>query len=55
MRIYIVGMPGSGKTYIGRLLAQTISAKFIDLDEVIEKNYGKMIREIVQEQGDAAF
>ena len=36
MRIYIIGMPGTGKTHFGRLLAKSLHLQFFDLDEQIE-------------------
>lgn len=48
-------MPGSGKTYIGRILSNTFKLKYIDLDESIEKQEGKMIKYIIEENGEAYF
>ncbi len=55
MRIFIIGMPGSGKTYIGRVLSNTFKLKYIDLDENIEKQEGKMIKYIIEEHGEQYF
>ncbi len=49
MKIYLIGMPGSGKTFLGRKLAQALKLQFTDLDESIEKKEQQMIRQIVQE------
>lgn len=48
-------MPGSGKTYIGRVLSNTFKLKYIDLDESIEKKEGKMIKYIIEENGEEYF
>ncbi|MES2616591.1 MAG: shikimate kinase [Bacteroidota bacterium] len=55
MKIYIIGMPGSGKTYLGRQLAQSLKLQFIDLDEWIEKKEKRLIRTIIQEKGEPYF
>ena len=55
MKIYIVGMPGSGKSFLGRKIAQTLKLQFIDLDELIEKQEKKIIRTIIMEDGEAYF
>ncbi len=55
MKIYLIGMPGSGKTFLGRKLAQALKLQFIDLDEWIEKKEQQMIRQIVQEKGETYF
>lgn len=52
--IVLVGMPGSGKSTIGQLLAQRKSMNFIDIDEMIEKKEGKKISEIFKD-GEEAF
>lgn len=52
--IVLIGMPGSGKTTIGRILAQKTGYGFIDTDEEIEKA-GKTIDKIFKENGEASF
>ena len=51
----MVGLPGSGKTAIGRRLANRHGAAFIDLDERIEAADGRRIPEIFAQDGEAAF
>jgi len=53
--IALVGMPGCGKSTIGRVLAQKLGRKFVDLDEVITEKAGCPIPQIFAEQGEAAF
>ncbi len=48
-------MPGSGKSYLGRLIAHSLKLQFVDLDDLIEKHEHKMIKHIVQEQGETYF
>lgn len=53
--LYLIGMMGSGKTTIGRLLAMQLKYKFIDTDVIIEKLTQKSISQIFAESGEAAF
>lgn len=53
--IVLIGMPGSGKSTIGRLLAQISGKKFVDLDEEIARMAGKPIPEIFATEGQDAF
>ncbi len=53
--IAIVGMPGSGKTTIGRLLAQALGRDFLDTDEIILRQTGRTPEEIIRSDGEAAF
>ena len=55
MDVVLVGLPGSGKSAIGRRLAQRHHVPFIDLDERIEARAGRRIPEIFEEEGEAAF
>lgn len=52
--IILIGMPGSGKTTIGCLLAKRLCIDFIDLDEFIEKEQHKKIKELFQ-NGEGYF
>lgn len=53
--LYLIGMPGSGKSRVGREVAERLSAPFVDLDKVIEEDAGRSITEIFAEQGEAVF
>ena len=55
MDVVLVGLPGSGKSVVGRRLANRHAAAFIDLDERIESVAGRSIPEIFAEEGEAAF
>ncbi len=46
MKIFLLGLPGSGKTTLGKSLSNSLEMPFIDLDEAIEKTERKSIREI---------
>jgi shikimate dehydrogenase len=53
--IALIGMPGCGKSTIGRTLAQKMGRPFIDIDERIEAAAGKSIPKIFAEDGEEAF
>ena len=55
MTITLVGMPGSGKSTVGRQLARRLRLPFFDSDHVIEERLGCTIREYFAQQGEAAF
>ena len=55
MDVVLVGLPGSGKSVVGRRLAGRHAATFIDLDDRIEKAAGRSIPEIFAEEGERAF
>lgn len=46
---------GSGKTSVGRLVADALGCLFVDLDEVIEKKAQKSIPQIFADEGEAGF
>jgi len=54
-RIFLVGLPGSGKTTIGKRLSENMGFKFIDLDEEIIKSEGSPITEIFAKKGEDYF
>jgi shikimate kinase len=55
MKIFLIGMPGSGKTTLGKVLASHLMIDFIDLDSEIEGTEQKMIAEIFRENGEEYF
>ncbi|RYX94416.1 MAG: shikimate kinase [Comamonadaceae bacterium] len=50
-----VGLPGSGKSTVGRQLARRLGFQFTDSDVVIEQRAGCSIREFFEREGEAAF
>ena len=55
MDVILVGLPGSGKSAVGRRLAHRHGATFIDLDDAIETGAGRSVPEIFAERGEVAF
>jgi shikimate kinase len=55
MKVYLVGMPGSGKTTLGKKLAALLSIPFIDLDAEIEKSEQRKISDIFSSEGEVYF
>jgi len=53
--VYLIGMPGSGKSTVGRALAKLLDVPFIDLDAEIEDAARKTIPEIFRQDGEVAF
>ena len=53
--IVLVGMPGCGKSTIGKILADHYGRKFVDTDTLIVEKAGKSIPEIFEEQGEKGF
>ncbi len=55
MRIYLTGFMGSGKSTVGRLLAERFQVTFMDLDQEIERRAEMTVREIFERHGEPAF
>jgi shikimate kinase len=55
MSIVLIGYRGSGKTTIGRRVADRLARRFLDLDDVIVQKAGKSIRQIFADHGEAHF
>lgn len=55
MIITLIGMPGSGKSCMGRSLASKGKMKLIDADKLIEARYGMKLQELIDKHGIEAF
>ena len=53
--IYLSGYRGTGKSSVGRILAQRLDRPFVDLDDEVEQRAGRSIREIFDGGGEEAF
>jgi len=55
MRIFLIGMMGSGKTTLGRQLAERLGYTFVDLDEYLVQRQGQSINQIFELHGQEHF
>ena len=55
MPIVLIGVPGAGKSTVGKLLAEKLNLDFVDTDLVIEKQAGKSISDIFVQDGEPVF
>jgi shikimate kinase len=53
--IFLVGFMGSGKTTVGKALAQELRCAYADTDELIEKKFNMTIKEIFEQYGETRF
>lgn len=53
--IVLIGLPGGGKTTVGRQLARRLGARFADSDALIEQRLGEPIRDYFEREGESAF
>ncbi len=53
--ITLIGMPASGKSSVGVVLAKRLGKKFVDTDIVIQEKYGKLLKDLIEEHGDDGF
>lgn len=53
--IVLIGMPGAGKSTVGVVLAKKLGFAFLDSDLVIQSREGKLLHEIIEEQGVEKF
>ena len=54
-KIFITGFMGSGKSTIGKRLAEKLGYLFMDTDDILEEKYHKEIKQIFAEEGEAWF
>jgi len=53
--LFLIGYRGSGKSNVARLLAENLGWSWADADAVLEQKYGRTIRQIFAEEGEAGF
>jgi shikimate kinase len=53
--VVLVGLPGAGKTTVGRMVAERLHAGFVDIDTILIRKEGKPISMIFAEKGEQAF
>ena len=53
--VTLIGMPGSGKSTVGVLLAKLLGYQFLDVDLLIQQREGALLQEILDSRGTAAF
>jgi shikimate kinase len=55
INLYLVGMMGTGKSSVGRPLAEALGYRFLDADQVLEQAAGRPIPQIFETDGEAGF
>lgn len=53
--IVLIGMPGSGKSTVGVVLAKKLGFRFLDSDLVIQEKCGKLLYQLIEERGETGF
>jgi shikimate kinase len=53
--LILVGLPGAGKTSIGKRVAEQLGREFVDIDAEVERREGRSVREIFGEFGESLF
>jgi shikimate kinase len=53
--VFLIGYRGTGKSIVGRRVAQALGWRALDMDETIEASQGRTIRQIFEAEGEAAF
>lgn len=54
-KVTLIGMPGSGKSAVGRVIAMRLGWEFIDTDLCIERRFGKKLQAVVDQVGTEEF
>ncbi|MFT6867273.1 MAG: shikimate kinase [Cyclobacteriaceae bacterium] len=54
-KIYLIGLPGTGKSHFGKVLAAEIGFPFYDLDALIEEKESRKINELFESEGESYF
>ena len=55
MRIYLIGMPGAGKTHLGKIVGEKTKLSFLDLDAFIHEQLENSPTYLIQNYGEASF
>lgn len=53
--IVLIGMPGCGKSAVGKCLSQLLEMPLVDTDELVEREAGRTIPELFAQEGEGAF
>ena len=53
--IILIGMPGSGKSTVGVVLAKALGLRFVDVDLLIQEREGALLQELIDRQGVERF
>ncbi len=53
--LILIGMPGAGKSTVGKRLARFLTLPFVDTDQLIEDRWGRSLQEIIDSEGLEAF
>ncbi len=53
--IFLIGLPSSGKSTLGKKLARLLNYRFVDMDKLIEKDQNMTIQEIFSQKGESYF
>ncbi|SCJ27004.1 Shikimate kinase [uncultured Flavonifractor sp.] len=55
MNLVLIGMPGSGKSTVGKILSKMLCMPLVDTDVLVEQTAGKSIPELFAQEGESAF
>lgn len=54
-QVVLIGMPGAGKTTVGRRVARRLGVEFLDADDAIEARYERTVRQLFADEGEPEF